>query len=393
MPALSTARYRSLPDQQSSGIWTSIIVASFLMIWRLTSVGVSQDEGQAKYILYAIPVVCIVTQILIGRFVLNFSAAAAGAFGAYLCAAAIAVLVSQSSNPWLMRDFLIISSALCMAMIAWTASHREVVLMAFTCLICMMIEGIQEGISFTIDFAASDGLLESAMAFPLGVILLYAIRARRVRLGVLTALLFMAANKRIAILAIVGVLVLEWMICRFGMGQRRRLITIALSIMISASSLFSSQIFEMGARLIDQENVSANSISLGRFEISQVIWNRLDDAPFRKIVAGHGPGAADTVIESELGFRMNAHNDWLKIFFDYGLFGFVIFHFILALIFSRGVFSQWIHLYTAVVMMTDNCLIYTFHHVIVLVVMRAMGGSVPPRTAQPHELSTIRGAA
>lgn len=378
---VSAFRNRALPDDPRIGFWTALLVAAVLVVWRFSSID-AEGGGQTKYVLYLLPFFCIAFQALLRNLVVPFHPPGAQAVGLYALTAGAAILVGGSGNPFLVRDVLIIGTYLMMFSVAWSATHREVMIVAATCFACMAIEALQEGISFNVDILASDGILESVMAFPLGVIVLYAFRTRRLVFGLAMALLFFAAYKRIAIVSVVAVLAFEWAVVTFGLARWRRALAILLVIALSLVSLFSMQLFEIGAQLVGGEGVSANSLSLGRFEFTVAIWREVEAAPMAKLLFGHGPGSADAIVQAADDRASNPHNDWLKIFVDYGAFGFVLFHLILLRMFSGSPFGILVYLYTAVVMTTDNVLIYTFHNVIVLVVLRA-AAAIPIPAAAP----------
>ncbi|MFE1601183.1 O-antigen ligase family protein [Methylobacterium sp. ID0610] len=368
---MGAIQYRALRDDPRVGFWTAVVIAAILAVWRLGSFADASGGSQTKYILYVLPLACLVAQVCARRFVVPISAPGLQAVGLYLLAVGASLAVSRSTNAFTLRDVLIIATYLLMFGVSWSASPREVLAMGITCFVCMAIEAFQDGISFNVDILDSDGILESVMAFPLGVIVLYCIRTRRLGPGILATLLFFAAYKRIAILAVIGVVAFEWGLALVGLAHRRRAVATTAVIVLSILSLFSARLFEFAAVLIGGEHVSANSVSLGRFEFAQAIWRQLDAAPLLALLFGHGPGSADSFVQAAIDNASNPHNDWLKIFVDYGVFGFVVMHLVLRRIFAGGAFATSVHLYTVIVMMTDNVLIYTFHHAIVLVVMRA----------------------
>ena len=377
---MSVVRYQTAVADPRIGLYTAFAIGGILVAWQLAGAADAAGGGQARYILYALPLICIALQCLLQRFVVPLDLSRAQAFGLYAVAAGTAVLTSRESNPFVVRDVLIIGTYLMMFAVSWTASVRDVFIVTLACFACMAIEAIQEGLHFSVDVLTSDGILESVMAFPLGVIVLYAIGTRRLGFALLTALFFFAAYKRIALVAVVAVLAFEWVLAILGLARYRRIIAVMLVITLSLTSLFSLQLFEYAAKMIGGENVSANSISLGRFEFSVAIWRQIDAASVVKLLFGHGPGATDAIVQAAIDDASNPHNDWLKIFVDYGLFGFVLFHLIIIRLFSDGFLSVWLYIYTAIVMMTDNTLIYTFHYAIVLVVVRAAatGAAVGP---------------
>ena len=129
-----------------------------------------------------------------------------------------------------------------------------------------------------------------------------------------------------------------------------------MAIMIACTivALFSMDIFVYLAGYV--RDLNATAISLGRFGMAQAIWEAFDGNSLPKLLFGHGVGEAHSVVM--LAAETDPHNDWLKIFFEYGLFGLLAFYVILARVFFRNPIFTCMAIYVAILMVTDNTLIY-----------------------------------
>jgi hypothetical protein len=84
--------------------------------------------------------------------------------------------------------------------------------------------------------------------------------------------------------------------------------------------------------------------------------------PFAESIFGSGPGSADrfaSIVSG--GVLTQPHNDWMKILYDYGIVGSLVMTTFLALMFSTSAIAAVIALTSAIMMCTDNVLIYLFY--------------------------------
>jgi hypothetical protein len=139
-------------------------------------------------------------------------------------------------------------------------------------------------------------------------------------------------------------------------------------VLLSAIAIASIYLFEDVANNLELEDSSADAVSLGRYDIALMLWDRLHHSGPLNWLIGFGPGAADAIVENYT-ILQNPHNDWLKILFDYGAIGFVAIHSILFANLARHRLGLMIYIYTATLMVTDNVFIYMFYHAYVALIM------------------------
>jgi O-antigen ligase len=148
----------------------------------------------------------------------------------------------------------------------------------------------------------------------------------------------------------------------------RRLLALLIVAALSIAAIFSTQLFETAADNLALQDSDAAGVSVGRYDLAVMLWNQMKAAQTANWIFGFGPGAADSWVTSYF-ILGNPHNDWLKILFDYGIFGFFCLHAIWFLTLTRHRLGIMIYLYSATLMMTDNVFIYMFHQVFVAMMM------------------------
>jgi hypothetical protein len=109
--------------------------------------------------------------------------------------------------------------------------------------------------------------------------------------------------------------------------------------------------------------ISPNALSSGRYYTVAVFTHRvLDDVSWVQIVFGHGPGASSYYLSNMTALGEGQfsllHNDWLRIFTDYGLIGISV----VSVAFYKAVMSKrfiaMVGVYTMVIFMSDNVATY-----------------------------------
>jgi hypothetical protein len=355
--------------------WSVATTLAFLLAWTVGA------DSNVRYVLYGLPVALILLHVAHRQLQIELEPRALYAFLIYAAMVGASVLHSGSLGDLALRDMLIIGSYLLLFAFRYRAPPATIDVALAGLFICMLAEHRSEGIHLTVNLLGSTGIMESSFAFPIGLILLYYVQARRWRAAAITAILLFMAFKRIALLGAVAAITFDRGLALVGMAAAGRVLAPAIVLLCSLGSLFSVQIFAMLATLTGGENVSANSISLGRFEFAEALWRALGKASPGTHLFGFGPGAAETYVHAALGLS-NPHNDWLKLFFDYGFFGFVGFSIILFIVFPKNAFGRMLYIYTGVLFISDNTLIYTFHQVILVLVVQA-AAALPSLQVRP----------
>jgi hypothetical protein len=344
--------------------WMSGILLISLTLW-----GTSQD-GALKYIIYTLPLTLTSAYLVINEWHWRVHRPAAVSLALYLACAATSVVVNASFDFFAIRDVAIVSGYLLLFALwfrapAWTA---DIALLALT--LGMIAEAATTGLGKEVNWFGSDGILESALAFPIGAVTLYFLHTGRWGRALMAFVLLFLAFKRIAFLGVAIAVGFDLVLGRFIRQGAARTIALTVVITLSAAALFSAQLFELVSSTLDLEQTSANSISLGRYDIATRLWQDIVPGPLGKWLIGFGPGAADSVVTATTaGTLTNAHNDWLKILYDYGVIGLVVMHIVLFHTLTGHRLGVMLYLYGATVMMTDNILIYMFYHPFVMLMI------------------------
>ena len=352
----------------------SVLAASmaFIILVTLTAWIVFKDE-LAKYILYTLPFTLSAVYLIVNEGRIKLHRPGVVALGLYLTCAIVSIVANNWFGFFAIRDVAIIGGYLFL-FVLWfraPASTADICLVAL--IIGMLVEAATEGFGEEVNLFGSQGILESTLAFPIGVITLYYLHARKWGRAFIAAIWLFLAFKRIAFLALPAALIFDMAIGRYIRPSRARPLAFQAVFVLSLISLFSTQIFDYVALTLKIANTSANSISLGRHDMAMTLWSDLSGSSIWRLLFGAGPGAADSVLVIRLARveASNPHNDWLKIFFDYGAFGFIIMHAVLFRVLCEHRLGVMLYIYGAVLMMTDNVFIYMFYHPFVLLMVAA----------------------
>ena len=362
--------------------WTIGIMLVTLTVWTLSA-------GSAlKYVIYSLPFTLgCAFYLIIDHPQLRVDPRGVVALAIYL----VIALTAMTANVWYdflaIRDSTIITGYL-LLFVLWFRAPSSIADMALATLaVAMVIEAVNrtmttpqatemsflgsEGIlglvglsnSYGDSLFGSRGIMESGLGFPIGLLALYYLHNKKWRRALVAGLLMFVAFKRIAFLGVALAIGFDMVSARVAPRNGRHL-ALAAVLALSVTAVFSTQLFEFADDALDLEESSANSISMGRYDIAVVLWDELYNGSLEKWIIGSGPGSSDALVT-----LWNPHNDWLKILFDYGLAGFAAIHAVLFLNLARHRLGLMIYLYSATLMMTDNVFIYMFYHPFVAIMM------------------------
>ena len=381
-------------DDHLMAVWTNWILFATLALW--TASGGSGGPGGGSTILPADPVKYVIYSLpltLGAAYYLSYGGArppiddrAFVALAMYLALAVAGILINSWFGFFPYRDVFIVCSYL-LLFVFWfraPASIMDVALGAVAA--CLAIEaaarigpdvtlvdanGLYAILGLTIPSGntvfGSHGILESTLGFPLGVIFLFYLHKRKWSLAAVAGMLQLLAFKRITFAGVALAVAFDAVVSRnlrFGIARR---LGCVLVVALSITAIFSTSIFQTSADFFQLRDSSANGISLGRYDIAVMLWDRLDEASTLNWLIGFGAGAADAV--SQAVADLNPHNDWLKILFDYGLLGTFVMHLIFFMILTRHRLGLMIYIYTATLMVTDNIFIYMFYYPFIAMIM------------------------
>jgi hypothetical protein len=145
---------------------------------------------------------------------------------------------------------------------------------------------------------------------------------------------------------------------RFG------LMLVAVSI-INLTSLFLTQIVVQVFDLLNID-LEIERFFAGRFYLSQEVGWELNNKTAWQLLFGSGAGACDSFVSFlTRGDIDRTHNDWLKLYYDYGTIGSISFTIFFAGLFAKSVKTSALGIVVAVIMMTDNVLIYAYFQIVV----------------------------
>ena len=346
-------------DRVMAAVMSGLIVVT-LSIW------IAFKDESAKYILYTLPFTFTVAYLIMRRGRVKLHLPGVVALACYLAISGISMALNSWYDFFAIRDVAIIASYLYLFMLWFRGPAATADYCMFALAVGMLVEAAVEGVGEEVNLFGSQGILESTLAFPIGLVTLYYVHFRQWGRALIAAIWLFLAFKRIAFLAVPMAIGFDLVISGYVRFSVARLLAFAGVIAISIAALFSSQIFEFVAATLQIQNTSANSISLGRYGFASRIWAAQANNPALSWVFGSGPGSADAAVGVD-----NPHNDWLKILFDYGIFGFLVIHAILCRLLCEHRLGIMLYIYTATLMVTDNIFIYMFYHPFLLLLVSA----------------------
>lgn len=171
-------------------------------------------------------------------------------------------------------------------------------------------------------------------------------------------------GKRIALLGmLVGIISISFF-NRIALFEKRDARFLILLLGLAAINVASVNVTSMLGYAHSELRLNADieEIMLGRYAIGNEISRVLENRSWLESIIGSGAGSASMVASTvSRGTITQAHNDWVKIVVDYGILGSSLITVFMALIFSSSRMGMSIALVSAVIMITDNVLVYVFY--------------------------------
>lgn len=357
--------------------WAAILVM-VAMISRVAGV-----DNSARYVIYLLPPAMIAITVVLSGGRPEIDRSSLGAVILFAVAVTLSVAVNGSLGGYASRDILIIGGYLALFSLSFFGRRHFADILLVTLVAGMVLEAAREGIQLQIRLLESDGILESTLAFPLGAVFIYYVLTNRPFRAFVTFIFFFAAFKRIALAAALAALLVHMTIRLLRLVRWEKSIFILIMIVCTIASLFSRELFIFAAQMGD--GLDPTELSLGRLGMAEAIWEAYQNGSLPHFLFGHGPGEAHAVVRSVQDD--DPHNDWLKIFFEYGLFGLLAFYAIFAKVFLRDPVFTCIGIYVAILFVSDNTLVYMDLFVPLFLLSRI--SSQP--AAAPHRLEPLAG--
>lgn len=199
---------------------------------------------------------------------------------------------------------------------------------------------------------------ESVFAFVFGIFAIYFAYYKRWKLFVAAMLFLVFAEKRIAILAVAGALLVMVIVWLFRHNQK-----LVLGFWGTIIAVIFSYLYLIYSGIMEAFCWGANINTNGRVEI----YARVAEE-FPPEIAGNGLGIVEKMLEYwNVAVYSNLHNDLLKTFIELGIFGFFVFLASYGVMFylvgkkfekSKLCFLLGIVVYTMLLFATDNVSIY-----------------------------------
>lgn len=235
-----------------------------------------------------------------------------------------------------------------------------------------------------LDFAGSQGILESTVAFPMTALAIFFFIRRKWPLFFVAVIMSVVTFKRIAFLglfAALGFYAVASRMERSSLPNRRRIVqALALLVLISLAS--AGMTFDTTYDLMsDALSIQArpDQITLGRYSTSRNIRELIHGHSIARQLVGNGPGSSTNL--PDVDTTHNPHNDYLKIYYEYGLLGAAGIIAMLFVLYAGSAATLSLLVFNAFLMLTDNTLIYFFHQFVCLAIVRCFrcdGAEVGP---------------
>lgn len=180
----------------------------------------------------------------------------------------------------------------------------------------------------------------------------------------LAALGMVMGGKRIGILALLLAITFYWIMSRQLPEQTRSGRFAVLLATLAAINITALNLPQLSGAIYNfmQLDVHIEEVMLGRHDMGVELVRELGSRSFGTWLFGAGPGFADALAMRIEGQEL-PHNDWLKILFDYGVLGSVVFTIFVAFVFSTTPLASALAVLSAIIMMTDNILVYPFYQI------------------------------
>lgn len=211
-----------------------------------------------------------------------------------------------------------------------------------------------------VDVFKSTSPLESGFSFLFGLLAVVAFMDRRYRIFALMLLLTLLSLKRIALLGILVCVMVWW----FPPRWKQRLLSPFCLCLANLLFIYGVLSFVLGTydRLIHEwTGLSANAFAMGRRTLYYYPALQIQQHLAEFMFVGQGPGAIYSATQWGLAAaaKSNAHSDILKILYEFG--GLVLMLFIWLMYRFKSLRIRLLWLYTNILYLTDNTLIYPFY--------------------------------
>ena len=330
--------------------------------------------GALRYLIYALPLLLVASIMLQGRDS-RCNRSAVAFLLAYLVLAFVSYLTGTRDVEFASRNFFIIALVIVsfIPVIDVNASQIRFIFLCTLIYLFVHYGAAERGeIRFLqmLQYGTGTAVVEGydsneggGIVGPLYAVFFYTTGAKLQFL--LAFIMSVVAGKRVAILAIVVGLSAAMLFRNVTALKQRRNCFAALLGTLAVINIVATNLNSISEYVFHRVNiaVSFDEVMLGRYAIAAELNRVMDTRPFVELLFGSGPGSADalaSIVSS--GVLTQPHNDWMKILCDYGLAGSIVMTTFMAILFSTSTTAAVIAITTAIIMSTDNILIYLFYY-------------------------------
>lgn len=313
-----------------------------------------------RYLNYVLPVLGLI--VILGNQRIFFPDLARP----YLVLIAASIVLAPFANKDGIQDIYLILTGLSLALTGFRQlwSWNTVFSICIVGLIVNILwkittNGVGSFTTINFNIAQSESTFESSFSYVFGLLAIWAAHTRKWKHFFLAALLTLLTLKRIAVLAMVLCVLVQLL------PPRHYLKLLAPIPMLVANSIFLVIVLYYGSGHLDKmileyTSQSADQLGMGRQVLYSGILRELMNDPLLFLFTGMGPGEAYSILSEGVSNlkKVNLHGDTLKVLYEYG--GMVLIALICFLYSSRRPGVLAVALYTNILFLTDNTLIYPF---------------------------------
>src|SRR6266436_8578323 len=359
----------SVADQALNRFVVSIACAVYLVGYAGYCFG--ESLGSLRYLVYAVPPILVASLTLQSSPTSN--KAATVFFLTYLSLAPLGYLTGVKDTDFFFNNFIIMVLIIVsfVPTINVGIEHIRVVFLCSLAYFFLAYSLTEHGgvrLFQILESGTGSGLEDGydnhqgGLLGPIYAVFLYAIGAKIQFL--LALVMSLLGGKRIGVIAILVGLASIFLFRKAAALKIRRNRFIFLLATLGVINIAGSNMFYLSQYSYEslRMTVPIEEIMLGRYAIGSEMTRIIDSRSAVESLIGFCPGGADalaTLVSS--GTLKEPHNDWLKILYDYGILGSIAITAFIALVFSTSATGAVIAIASAILMTTDNVVIYLFY--------------------------------
>jgi hypothetical protein len=325
-----------------------------------------------RFVTYLAPLVLLAPGVI--RHAMPLNAAACAFLAAYLCLGYVDYLTVVRDTGYFLTETIIIGTIIVSFAPRIKVEARQIEAVFYASLTYLVLSfaigghhdlrlfQLLEDSSGGADIESSFDNNQGGLVAPIYAVFFFAIGAKLQFL--MAVALSVLGGKRIGILAIAFGVLASLVFRRRALLSDWRARFAALLLCLGAANVFGTNLTSISDYLYQTANteVDIEAVMLGRHEIGAELSREIANRSPPESLIGFGAGSANkTTTYLTKGRLTLPHNDWLKLLYDYGALGSAVMTVFLALLFSSSSVGAAIALANAVMMTTDNVMVYLYY--------------------------------